>query len=160
MVTRKRVKTSNKLSDYLIPGFMNFSHDVIQGRDGSVSLIRLIDSVTARALPVRFLSFALVTEFKRNIELPYEHSIRFEVRLRNQRGEVFKLADVDAELDGNTDRSSHRFIMQIANTFELSRIGAYCFQLIAIGGDEEMVVCERILPVFAAPEFESRARKR
>jgi hypothetical protein len=150
-----RKKTEDiALSDYLNPGFLNLSHDVIEGKDGSVSLIRLIDSIQVQKLPLQLGRLILITELSKNESVSFKKDLSFRIELTNPHGAQFTLAEFDSNLKDINLRTI-RFIIDVAPILEIINLGDYVFRVFAVTSDGDThMVGQKILSVSPRSDFQ------
>lgn len=141
-------KTQVPLDKLLIRGAANISHDAISGVDRSFSLIRLIDMVVPPSFPLQFPRFFFCPEFS-IVKGADISEVKFVIELENPKKKVFALGDLNCSfLEIPVERAQLvRFPLEIARTFTLNSFGEYIFRLVAIRGEERMIVAEKMLQV-------------
>jgi len=125
-------RTKKKQADHsglvLEPSFLLFCQDVLEGRDGSFSIVRLIDRVRSPNLPARFSMFKIVGEFSSNQCAPT--SFLFQLRIVPPNQEDVMIVG-PFEVHTKSDLCANRIVLNCQN-FGLSSEGVYRFELEAL----------------------------
>jgi len=113
-----------KGSEHLIPGFLIFCHDAIEAKDGSLSLIRLIDRVTSNGLPAKLNNLTIVGEFLSSGVQSRDYM--FELRIISPQRKVMEVGPF--EVTTNPDLQANRLVLKCQN-FCFANSGVYRFEL-------------------------------
>lgn len=116
-----------KVDEQLAPGFLIFCHDAIEAKDGSLSLVRLIDRVTSNGLPAKLSNLTIVGEFLSGRGSSREYN--FELRIISPQQKILEVGPF--EVTTNPDLQANRLVLKCQN-FCFASAGVYRFELDAL----------------------------
>lgn len=108
----------------LYPSYLILCQDAIDAKDGTMSLIRLIDRVTANGLPAKFANFTIVGEFMSACSEPCPFRVVLKIIAPDQKNSEIGPFDVVSM----PDTPVNRLVLNCQN-FALSQEGIYRFEL-------------------------------
>ena len=117
------------IENELIPGFLIFCHDAIEAKDGSLSLVRLIDRVTSNGLPAKLNNLTIVGEFLSSGE--NSRDFDFELRIISPQKKALEVGPF--KVSTNPDLQANRLVLKCQN-FCFASAGVYKFELDALDG--------------------------
>ncbi|MBZ0187696.1 MAG: hypothetical protein K8F91_15730 [Candidatus Obscuribacterales bacterium] len=163
-----RAKKFN-LDRFITPNFCLLCRDAIVGSDGSLSLIRLIDEIRTKVLPVKINQMMLVAEFTRNRETELESfenlGLALKVEIVNPAGEAFEIGVWQpSPINREQIWTVHRLLVNMSYELNLQHAGNYQFNVYARTNESDYeMVCGKVLPVFVSSKspqlVEKRAKK-
>jgi len=145
MSIRKSRKPHEKsFLDYLEPDYILFSNDAIMGQDGTVSVLRLIDTFTPFTLPITPHKFFVVTALRRNRDVAIEEfnavELRYDIVLVNPAGEEFVLSVCSVpKLSEEATWTVCRNVLDLSYQVSFQSNGDYIFKALGYLGDGEKV---------------------
>jgi hypothetical protein len=137
----KKSKTNEeKFLDYASPNYLVFCNDAVLGQDGSVSLVRMVDSYSPFRLPLTPTNLHVIVEFRRNHGISIENfnavDLYFDLVLVSPTGEesvlaFFKIAKIAQESAWNVARN----VISLSHRVGFKHSGDYIFKAVGRVGE-------------------------